>query len=155
MVPPKLTHCSLTKNPCRDATGRKSQRHSCSLLVGWSCGRLVEHPSKKLCHDNGCSSRLRLLDYLTIGLSDCFCLCNSEVHSASALLPCLHRVGLDTRLRRTRPTAWLSGNRFETYSSSSAFFDCRLAALYDGGRKESRVSLYFSILQSLPSLYPL
>jgi hypothetical protein len=40
---------------------------------------------------------------------------NSEVHSASALLPDSHHHGL-----KTMPV-WLSGNRFEAYSSSSAF----------------------------------
>ena len=42
---------------------------------------------------------------------------NSEVHSASALLPCFHHPGLKTMPAR------LSGNRFEAYSSSSAFLD--------------------------------
>jgi hypothetical protein len=38
--------------------------------------------------------------------SDCFCLGNSEVHSASALLPGLHRLppgSLEIALKRTRP----------------------------------------------------
>ena len=42
---------------------------------------------------------------------------NSEVHSASALLPCSHHHGLKTMPAR------LSGNRFEAYSSSSTFLD--------------------------------
>ena len=101
MVPPKLN--AINKKILRDAHRKESQRHSCSQLVGWSCGRLVEHPSKKLCQDNGGNSRLRLLNYLTIRLTDyqttkLFCLRNSEVHSTSALLPRLHRVGLDTFL---------------------------------------------------------
>jgi len=51
----------------------------------------------------------RLLNHL------CFLTFNSEVHSVSALLPCFQNSGLK------RPLAQLSGNRFETYSSWSAF----------------------------------
>ena len=42
---------------------------------------------------------------------------NSEVHSASALLPCFHAAAMNDR------AAWLSGNRFEAYSSSSTYLD--------------------------------
>ena len=65
-------------------------------------------------------------------------LCNSEVHSASALLPCSHLAVINGR------TAWLSGNRFEAYSSSSAFFVCCWAGFYDGGGRMSRG--YFRLL---------
>src|SRR5690349_12586473 len=57
---------------------------------------------------------------------------NSEVHSVSALLPCFHHPGLKTGSTR------LSENRFETYSSSSAFLFYCWAVFYDGGRRMSR-----------------
>lgn len=53
---------------------------------------------------------------------------NSEVHSASALLPCLHHIlqgSLEIALKRTRPR--------------QRFF-IMLARLYDGGKKESRMN---------------
>jgi len=61
---------------------------------------------------------------------------NSEVHSASALLPCLHPAVIPDRV------AWLSGNRFETYSSSSAFlvFDWRDCMTEGGGCQEEELN---------------
>jgi hypothetical protein len=62
---------------------------------------------------------------------------NSEVHSASALLPDSHHHGL-----KTMPIK-LSGNRFEAYSSSSAFLDTigRYSMTEGGGCQEGESDL--------------
>ena len=62
---------------------------------------------------------------------------NSEVHSTSALLPDSHHHGLKTMPIR------LSGNRFEAYSSSSAFLDIvgRYSMTEGGECQEERISM--------------
>ena len=76
--------------------GDGSQRHSCSLLVGWFGSY---HLTKKLC---GVTGAVPVSGTRALALS----LHNSEVHSASALLPRFHHVllgSLKIALKRTRP----------------------------------------------------
>ena len=96
MVPPKLTHC-LIKNSLCDATGRKSQRHF--FQVRHIAFGLWLYP----CSITGAPE----LGYLPGGVRPF----NSEVHSASALLPCFQTAvipdrvlgSLEIALKRTRP----------------------------------------------------
>ena len=91
MVPPKLT--PFKQNSLYDATGRKSQRHSFQVR------RTAEGVAVIPLLYNG-SHRIGLL---TLARVRPF---NSEVHSASALLLCLHHLlhnSLEIALKRTRP----------------------------------------------------
>ncbi len=98
MVPPRLT--LLKKFPCRDATGREKPA---SLLSGTLTDLLITELYP--CSVTGAPE----LGYL--GLDGEFSaptvhLFNSEVHSASALLPGLHHMppgSLEIALKRTRP----------------------------------------------------
>jgi hypothetical protein len=105
VVPPKLTHCLFNKNFPVMQQGGKSQRHSFQVRRTVA---VIPLPY------NG-SARIGLLGLVGVTLPLHVRPLNSEVHSASALLPCSHPAVLNDR------TAWLSGNRFEAYSSSSAF----------------------------------
>ena len=90
VVPPRLTH-ALNKNPCCDATGRKKPA---SLFSGTS------HRLRRVVIPLLYNGSAR------IGLLVSFRPFNSEVHSASALLPCFHHDllgSLEIALKRTRP----------------------------------------------------
>ena len=102
MVPPKLTP-ALNKNPCMVQQGGKSQRHSFQVRHTAESVRLYP------CSITGAPE----LGYWPVGVRPF----NSEVHSASALLPDSHHHSLKTMPIR------LSGNRFEAYSSSSTYLD--------------------------------
>jgi len=92
-----------TKIPVVRQQGGKSQRHS--FQVRHTAEGMRLYP----CSITGAPE----LGYLPVGVRPF----NSEVHSASALLPDSHHHSLKTMPIR------LSGNRFEAYSSSSAFLD--------------------------------
>ena len=83
------------------------------------------------------------LDMLLRSYSTNFRPLNSEVHSASALLPCFHPAVINDR------AAWLSGNRFEAYSSSSAFLDTiGRDCMTEGGEcQEERISMKSCLIQ--------
>src|SRR5215204_6085364 len=53
----------------------------------------------------------------------------------------------------SQPRAWLSGNRFEVYSSSSAFLFYCWAVFYDGGERMSRGRRSFSFTSFLIRKY--
>ena len=117
----QVNACSTKQKTLCDATGKGSQRHSFQVR---SLARRI--PSLY----NG-SSRIGLLNLVRelpnptrspVQLGGPFGFC------AFALLsPCGH----------SRPRARLSGNRFEAYSSSSAYL-CYWALFYDGGGQMSR-----------------
>jgi hypothetical protein len=130
VVPPKLTHV-LNKNPCCDATGRKSQRHFFQVRRTAYSVRLYP------CSITGAPE----LGYLRftrspVQLGGPFGFC------AFALLSdCGH----------SRPRARLSGNRFEAYSSSSAFLYCveRDCMTEGGGCQEGESGRGKSFMNSL------
>jgi len=104
------------KIPCV-STGKISQRHfSGTSLYQWL------YP----CPITG-ASRIGILVLRLHSARSSF---HSEVHSTSALLPCFHH-----------DSARLSENRFEAYSSSSAFYVWYWAVFYDGGRDVSRMKI--------------
>jgi hypothetical protein len=96
VVPPRLTP-ALNKNPCVMQQGGKSQRHSFQVRRTTKGVRLYP------CSITGAPE----LGYLPVGVRPF----NSEVHSASALLPCFQTAvipdrvlgSLEIALKRTRP----------------------------------------------------
>jgi hypothetical protein len=135
-VPPKLTRCLLTRIPCVMQQGGESQRHSFQvrrttavipLLYNGSCriGLLI------------CGLGTFVLDQLSpVQLGGPFDFC-----AFTLLSDCGH----------SRPRAWLSGNRFEVYSSSSAFLVCCWSVFYDGEWRLSRgktLSNHFNIFST-------
>ena len=110
MVPPKLNAILIKISLC-DATGKGSQRHFVRYVAD-----LRLYP----CSITGAADLGYLLACSPVQLGGPFGFC------AFALL--------------SSGTAWLSENRFETYSSSSAFLFYCWAVFYDGGRRLSRGS---------------
>jgi hypothetical protein len=131
VVPPKLTP-TLNKNPCMMQQGGKSQRHSFQVR------RIAESVRLYPCSITGAPE----LGYLPVGVRPF----NSEVHSASALLPDSHHHG-----HKTMPIR-LSGNRFEAYSSSSAFLDTiGRDFMTDGGGCQEEITQLLAQSRNVPS----
>jgi len=123
VVPPKLTLITLTKNSLCD-TENSSQRHSFQIRhLSWL------YP----CSITGAPE----LGYLVwSGRPRPYTFTRSTRRSIRLLRFCLAYT----------TSARLSGNRFETYSSSSAFFALAIcwSVFYDGGRRLSRGNSAFT-----------
>ena len=132
MVPPKLTPV-LNKSPCCDATGRKSQRHSFQVRRQLAVIPLLY---------NG-SARIGLLGSGRGDPALHYTFARSTRRSIRLLRFCL-ALTIMVSTACARPPARLSENRFEVYSSSSAFLLFCWAGLYDGGGRMSRGNFQLS-----------